>query len=162
MWNPSIHVMNPRLEQTQKFDNLTEHYNVFYTEYMNRWQFLSNMVRSIHVDNGMADVLTRGRTSTVEGTLILVIRLKPQYNLKYGDKDFDMREKIAHENEYGTEFAVTLRDNGEHCTSTIGLKSMTRYGIMVAEIPAFDSTKFAEQVIPKWFIENVQTMLHTY
>lgn len=159
MWNPSIEVTVPRLEVQENFDELCSHYHEFYKQYLTQFQVLASLVQHYHVKYGIEEALKKGITSSVKGRLILAVRLAPEYKLKHGEEGFSYQEKIAYDRDYYTEFTMTIEGNAGRYSACIGLKAMTKYGIMLAEIPNFSTNDFDKQEIPEWFITQVKAYL---
>jgi len=159
MWNPSIQVKVPLMEQQHKFEELCCHYNEFYTQYAKLFVLMASLVEHFHVKYGIEEALIKGETSSTKGRLIMMVQVRPEYKLKYGEPGYSIRDKQAYRDDYFTDFTISVEGYHGEYTAVIGVKAMTEYGIMMAEIPRFDTDKYDEQDIPEWFVNAVKDFL---
>ena len=155
MWNPSINYKE--LLEPTSFEAVGHHYNDFYVRYVQQFRKLWEAVKDIHVNNGMELALTRGQTSSVKGSLILTIRTQPTYKFKPGDVEYDADEQYDFENDFLTDFTMTILDIGdEEYLSTMSFKAINSGEVMLKAIESFPTERASSIKIPSWFIETVQ------
>jgi len=159
MWNPSIRPVLARPESTLNFEEHCSHYYEFYSQYVKQFQIMATAVKEIHERYGMEGALVKGRTTAVKGSLSMTVRVKPTYNVKRDDPKFDIREKFAYQNDYGTEFCFTIDGYEGNYLSVIGLKACKKGAIMLHEIESFPTMEYNKQKIPDWFVETVKDFL---
>jgi hypothetical protein len=159
MWKPSDH---PRIAQPDKhtdFETVCNHYNEYYEQNLKQFRLLATMLEHICVKYGIEEVLKSGATTSREGSMIIVNTYRPRYKLSFIDPGFDMREHVAHKEDYHSDISITIHGYGNDYKSCIGLKLMTSHGIMLQEIPSFDSSLYDSQELPTWFTDGIKAWL---
>lgn len=159
MWNPSIRVSVPVMERQDKFEELCCHYHEFYSQYLKQFTIMATLVEHFHVKYGIEKALLKGSASSTVGRLIMMITLTPEYKYAYGDPEYSIKDKIAFRDDYYTTFSLCINGFDDEYEATIGLKAMTKNGILLTEIPAFPTDKYNEQELPDWFVDTVKDFL---
>lgn len=159
MWKPSNHPLIVRPDSVTDFESVCNHYNEHYEQNVKQFRMMATMLEHLCVKFGIEGLLTKGRTTGMLNSMILVIRLSPEYKLKYGDAGFTIRDREAYKKDYSCDISITINGYEGNYTSCIGLKLRTETGIMMHEIPTFDSAKFDEKDIPAWFVDQVKEWL---
>ena len=159
MWKPSILESEAMIYEDMPFHELCSNYHAYYVQHVKNFELMATIAENIHKKYGIEGILTEGITTSLLGNLILNIKLHPTYKIEFGDPEYSVQEKIAYAEDYLCQFTIVIQGEADAPECVLGLKVISKYGIMMTEIPKFDVDKWDKQKIPAWYVDGVKEFL---
>lgn len=125
-------------------------------------QLLAKYIYILFNNNDLVGLYNYGEFNQVRGSMLLAIRLKPDYPYKKKDKEYDRYEVYNYEHVYEAEFTICLNGDIDNTTSIdIGFRINDADCALVETMNQIPVSDISKVKFPEWFVRKTTKFLAT-